>query len=103
MDERQVREARVREAREWVADVRDHMPGFGSPLNESWEEQLIALVDALAAREAEVARLRGALLAVREWEANLVPADGIRYGSYFPAFAVSEALAAPPPGDGYVE
>lgn len=42
----------------------------------------------------ELAALREALRDVQEWERNLTPEDGVKYGSYFPAFAVNQALAA---------
>jgi len=45
-----------------------------------------------------IEKARDALLAVQEWARNLTPADGVVYGSYWPEFAVREALALLPLG-----
>lgn len=44
-----------------------------------------------------VEKLRDALLDVRTWARNLTPEDGIKYGSYWPEYAVREALKLIPP------
>ena len=49
---------------------------------------------------ARIVVLEGVLRDIRDWEKNLTPADGIKYGSYFPAFAISQVLDDAPLGGG---
>lgn len=59
-------EKRVEEARSWVAVVRDALEVYGNPFNEAWEEQLIALVDALARSEQRAGEAEAQLVALNK-------------------------------------
>jgi len=53
---------------------------------------------------ARLQRARQLLVNIEEWATALTPADGIKYGAYYPQFAINEAIrlldAAPTDEDG---